>query len=243
LLGSSNIKAIFFDLGQTLVEELTMLALCMQDSLKKNLPYANTDYKELAYAWGYQTHQLFMKAREKEFMSAQKIHLQALKQLLRTESIPVTDRQAHSMVEEVWQAFIERNKIYPDTIPTLQKLKQSGYRLGIITDCDLDVAEGILQKHRLMNFFDVKIISGEIRAYKPSSIMFCKALELVDCSPNKGIYVGDSEIDIKGAKEIGLVTVIVDRETMRTSQMGIVPDFRINMLSEIPKILLTLDNR
>ena len=238
----SDIKIIFFDLGQTLVEELSILAQCMHDSLKEYLPHITRDFNKLAYAWGYETHQLFMTVREKEFMSAREIHLLSLKQLLKTECIHVIDNQARTMVEDVWQAFIKHNTIYPDTIPVLNQLKRSGYKLGIITDCDEDVANGIIQKHNLANFFDVKVISGVVKAYKPDIRLFNEAIKLAKCTSYEGVYVGDSEIDVKGAKEIGLITVIIDRGGLKNQTLEIEPDFRIDALSELPKLISRMNN-
>ena len=239
---NGSLKAIFFDLGQTLVEELSPLAVCMRDSLKKHLPQVTRDLNELVYIWGYETHKLFMKLREKEFMSARKIHLLCLKNMLKTENIHIADKRARSIVEGVWQDFIRHSTIYPDTIPVLSQLKESGYTLGLITDCDLDVADDVIQKHNLAKFFDVKVTSGALKAYKPNTLLFKEALKLAKCAPHQGVYVGDSEIDIKGAKEMGLITVIVDEREMKHQKVGIRPNFRINRLLELPKLISRLGN-
>ena len=239
---SKNIKAIFFDLGQTLVN-LSYISVCMYKSLKKYLPQLAIDLNKLVYAWGYGTQELFMELREKEFICTKEMHFLCLKKILKANKIQLTDKLAHIMVEDVWQDFIENNRIYPDTIPVLNQLKQSGYKLGVITDCDLDVAEGIIKKHRLTDYFDVKVISSVIKSYKPDPIMFNEAIKLAKCAPKEGIYVGDSEIDIKGAREIRLTTVILDRERGKKQNQGmdIRPDFRINNLLELPKIISELD--
>lgn len=239
---NKKIKAVFFDLGQTLVEEQLTISTCMHDSLREHLPQLTTDFNELAFTWGHESHKLFMKLREKEFMSAREIHLLCLKNIMNKENVNITDRQARTMVEDVWQDFVINNKIYPDTIPILNQLKQLGYTLGIITDCDEDVANGILQKHNLVNFFDVKVISGVVKAYKPDIRLFNEAIKLAKCTSYEGVYVGDSEIDIKGAKEIGLTTVIVDRRGLKDQTSEIEPDFRIDALSELPKLISRMNN-
>ena len=209
----------------------------MYDSLKKHLPQSTTDLNKLVYEWGYGTQNLFMELREKKFIDTKEMHFLCLRKILKTNKIHITDKLAHTMVKDVWQDFITNNKIYPDTIPVLNQLKQLGYKLGIITDCDLDVAEGIIRKHNLMNFFDVKVISSVIKSYKPDPLLFNEAIKLTKCTPREAVYVGDSEIDIKGAKEVGLISVILDRGERQNQELGIRPDFRINSLSELPKII------
>ena len=212
----------------------------MYNSLKKHLPRLSIDLNKLVHAWGYGTQELFMELREKEFISTKEMHFLCLKKILKTNRIHVADKLVRTMVEDVWRDFVENNRIYPDTMPVLSQLKQSGYKLGVITDCDLDVVEGILKKHRLTDCFDVKVISGVIKSYKPAPLLFNRAIKLAKCAPREGIYVGDSEIDIKGAKEIGLNTVIVDRREIQNQELGISPDFEINNLSELSKILSKL---
>ena len=233
------IKAIFFDLGQTLVN-LSDITICMYNSLKKNIPELKLDLNKLVYAWGYGTKDLFMDLREKKFINTKDMHLLVLKKLLKTNHINITNEQAKMMVEDVWKDFITNNKIYPDTIPVLTQLKQLKYKLGLITDCDQDVAEGIIQKHNLIKFFDVKVISSVIKSYKPNTLLFNEAIKSVRCKPNEGIYIGDSEIDIKGAKEIGLITIILNRGEIYNQEIGIKPDYKITNLFELPKIISKL---
>jgi putative hydrolase of the HAD superfamily len=165
------------------------------------------------------------------------IHFLGLKKILKTSKIDITDELVHSIVEYVWHNFVKKNKLYPDVMPVLNQLKQSGYKLGLITDSDLDIADGIIQKHNLADFFDVKVVSGEIRLYKPNPLLFEKAVNLAKCAPSEGIYVGDSEVDVKGAAEIGLKTVIINRNELLSSKIGIKPDFRVDSLSELPKLI------
>ena len=73
-----NIKYIFFDLGQTLVD-LTFLLHGMKKSLKKHLKYISGKYiDKWGYEWGYETNNLFMKQRKMKFMSMREIHFISL---------------------------------------------------------------------------------------------------------------------------------------------------------------------
>lgn len=209
----------------------------MYTSLKKHLSYSHVDFNELMYKWGYETHRLFMEYREKNFIDTIEMHILGLKNILKTSKIDISDRLAHTIVENVWQDFIKNNKLCPDTMPVLNQLKKSGYKLGLITDSESNIVNNILQKHNLTDFFDVKIISGEIKIYKPNPLLFSEAINLAKCKPKEGIYVGDSEIDIKGAAEVGLTTVIVSRSEIPDPGIGIKPDFRIGSLSELPRIV------
>jgi HAD superfamily hydrolase (TIGR01549 family) len=213
----------------------------MYNSLKKHLSYPTIDFNELMFKWGYEMHRLFMEYREKNFIDTIEMEVQGLKNILREYKINISNKLVQTIVEDVWQDFIKNNKLCPDAILVLNLLKQSGYKLGLITDSESNIVDGILQKHGLTGFFDVKVISGEIKAYKPNSLLFREAVNLAKCKPREGMYIGDSEIDIKGAAEVGLVTVIVDRSEIPDHGIGIRPDFRIGNLSKLPEIVSEID--
>jgi HAD superfamily hydrolase (TIGR01549 family) len=213
----------------------------MYRTLKEYIPRQSVDLNKLVYEWGYGTQELFMKLREKKFMNTKQIHMLCLNEILNENKIKINQDLAKKMVEDVWDDFVKNNKIYPDTIPSLSHFRKSNYTLGIITDCDLDVVEGIINKHQLNGIFDIKIISSEIRAYKPDPKIFIKAAELAKCTPEESIYVGDSEMDIKGAKEAGFSTMILDRGELESPKLGIEPDYKINNLFEMQEILKDLE--
>lgn len=235
-----NFNTIFFDLGQTLVN-LSSISVCMYKSFKRYLPKQKLDLNKLVYYWGYGTKDLFMELREKKFIETKHIHLLSLKKILEENNIIINNDLEKTLVEYVWKDFINNNKIYLDTKPVLNQLKKLNYKLGIISDCDLDVADGIIKKHNLNKFFDVKVISSEIKSYKPDPQVFSKAVELAKCKPREVVYVGDSEIDIKGAKEVGLFTIIIDRGELESKKLGIEPNYRIKKLTELPDILADLN--
>ena len=218
--------------------DLSSFSLCMYDSLKKHLSKSSTtNLTELVSMWGDEALRLFVYHRERDFIETREIHFSGLKKILKTSKIDINDELVQSIVEDVWHNFVKKNKLYPDVMPVLNQLKQSGYKLGLITDSDSDIANGIIKKHALANFFDIKVVSGEIKLYKPNPLLFEKAVNLAKCVPSEGVYVGDSEIDVKGAADIGLKTVIVNRNEILSSKIGIEPDFRIDSLSELPKLI------
>ncbi len=209
----------------------------MQNSLRMYLPELHGDLNEFVYRWGYKTYRMFLELRENDFLTIKNIHFLSLKNIFKKEGIKVTDKLALNIVDDVWRDFVDNNELYPDTAPVLKRLKQLNYKLGLITDCDLEVANGIIQKHGLADFFDVKIISSIIKAYKPNLLLFKEAVKSARCNSNEGIYVGDSELDIKGAKEIGMITVIINRDEIQNQEIEITPDFRIKNLSELLNLL------
>jgi 2-haloalkanoic acid dehalogenase type II len=236
-LVKNTIKFIFFDLGETLLD-LSKLSSCVKNSILRLLPELNKDFDEFVFEWGHKTNNLFFDIREKKFLHIRDIIFLSLKEILKKRTIKINDKLLFELIDNILINFINTTSLYPDSIHVLKKLKQSNFRIGLITDCDLNVANGILKKHNLSNFFDIVIVSSEIKIYKPNPLIFKEALKRTKCNSNEMIYVGDSEIDIKGAKEIGINTVIINRNEIKNKKFGINPDFRIKELSELFEILI-----
>ncbi len=92
-------------------------------------------------------------------------------------------------------------------------LKQSGLKLGLITNgLKSDIRE-ILQKVGLTRFFDVEIASNTIGKMKPNKEVFLHALKTLDLLPNEALFVGDMiDTDYRGAKASGLKALLINRE-------------------------------
>ncbi|MDH7564737.1 MAG: HAD family hydrolase [Candidatus Bathyarchaeota archaeon] len=136
------------------------------------------------------------------------------------------------------------------TISLLQKL-QGKYLLGLISNFALpECVHNLLKKFHLNQFFDTIIISGEINRRKPSPEIFQKALKTLNVEASKAIFVGDTlHLDVKGAKNAGMKTVLIKRKASMTDDPKsliwktpeenppIKPDIIIDSLKELLSIL------
>jgi len=126
---------------------------------------------------------------------------------------------------------------YPDAIPTLHKLKETGVKLGIITDGNMERQKRKIELLGLTFLFDV-IIYAEEMASKPSPISFLAALERLHIKATDACYIADNPlIDFKGAKEAGIKTTRILRgefaEVPRTEYI----DFEIKTLDQLLEIV------
>lgn len=103
-------------------------------------------------------------------------------------------------------------ELYPDAEKTLKLLKQSGLKVGLITNgLESDVRE-ILSKVGLTEFFDVEVASNTVGKMKPNKEMFLHALKKLEVLPQEALFIGDMlEQDYKGAKKSGLKALLIDR--------------------------------
>lgn len=122
---------------------------------------------------------------------------------------------------------------FPETREVLESLRAMGYRLGVVSNNTDDIHRG-LAVHDLARYFDHVTYSQEARAEKPDPAVFRLALARAKCAPSEAVHVGDVYgADVLGARSVGIVPVLVDREDRHPSA----DCARIADLRELPPLL------
>jgi putative hydrolase of the HAD superfamily len=102
-------------------------------------------------------------------------------------------------------------KLFPDTVPTLTRLRERQIELGIISNFDSRLF-AVLRGLGIAEVFATVTISSLAHAAKPSPKIFQIALEKHALDPEEAMYVGDSlRDDVEGATKAGLRAVLLDR--------------------------------
>ena len=125
---------------------------------------------------------------------------------------------------------------YPETIDTMEKLKQHGIKIGILTDVayGMDNEFSLEDISVLSDYIDIAITSVDVGYRKPNSAGYVKLLESLEISPNDMIFIGDEEKDIIGAQELGIVSALINR-SKEIKDFG--QDYTLESLSDILFIL------
>lgn len=89
----------------------------------------------------------------------------------------------------------------------LVELAKKNIKLAVVTN-KFDLAAKELVKTFFSNQFDVIIGEQPHLKRKPDPDMCLEALRQLDSKPERTIYVGDSEVDIQTAKNLGALNVI-----------------------------------
>jgi len=89
-------------------------------------------------------------------------------------------------------------------------LKESGYVLGVVSNRDNPFQEE-LNNLKLNSYFQFVLAAGEVKSYKPESLIFERALAMAGTSAPETMYIGDNYFaDIIGSRRAGLVPVLYD---------------------------------
>ena len=128
-----------------------------------------------------------------------------------------------------------------DTLPTLQKLEEDGYRMGLISNAgdDQDVQQ-LARQFGIARYFDFILTSAACSYRKPHRRIFELALSNWYFLPSEAVMVGDNlDADIRGAQSVGLFAVWLSRRAGEPTedQLAIQPDASLSALSELPAFL------
>lgn len=141
---------------------------------------------------------------------APRYRVTAWQEALRAQGVESPDL-ATSAADRFFQAR-RRFPLFPETEQVLTALKARGYRLGLVTNGVPDLQREKLDRSGLAGWFDAVAVSGELDCGKPDPGIFAYACATLGVSPVECVMVGDNpERDMAGAMAAGMRSVWVQR--------------------------------
>ena len=126
--------------------------------------------------------------------------------------------------------------LYDDVVPTLQHLRDAGYKLAIVSNWDTPL-HPLTERLGIADYFDTITASHDMRvkSEKPDPHIFNYTLKAVGVSAEEVVHVGDTyEADIVGAKNVGIRPILLDRDGAQTGRWH----ETIQSLAELPEMLI-----
>ena len=96
---------------------------------------------------------------------------------------------------------------YPNVTETLKRLKDSGYRLAIVTNKPYDFVAPILEGLKLMEYFEYFIGGDSLSKKKPDPMPLLHVCEKLDVTVDESVMVGDSKNDILASNGCGMQSI------------------------------------
>ncbi len=221
------IKAIIFDLDNTLIDFLTMKKMAVSGAIYA-MRDAGLDMPQP------QADRMLFQMYEKHGMENQKIFQGFLKKVIGRVDYKIL---ASAIVgyRKVEQGFM---KPYPRAKWTLIKLKERGIKLAILTDAPRMRAWMRLAETGLSDFFDIVVTYDDTKAIKPDRKPFLLMLQRVKLAPDEVLIVGDStDKDIYGAKRVGMQTCHSLYGEAHIPTKKVTPDYTIHKIEDLLKIV------
>jgi putative hydrolase of the HAD superfamily len=194
------VRAVVFDLFGTLVDNVKpdeWMAF-----LKAAAKALAVPYKPFAIRWNRDTH---AQRNTGEFATVE-ASLEHVCQSLGVEPEPMGLMEATRLR---WD-FSERGmKPRPEALDTLRRLKQRGLKLGLISDCTIEVPE-LFEESPLADWFDATLFSCTSGMCKPAAELYESMCEELQVEAGQCLYVGDGgSQELEGAARCGMRPVLI----------------------------------
>lgn len=146
---------------------------------------------------------------------------------------------AREYSDRYWEEVSGRYHLFDDAHETLHRLRDGGFRLGLITNGPQEMQRWKIARFEVEQHFDVIVIEGEFGAGKPDRRVFEHALRSTGTDPQDAWHVGDNlYADIGGAQAVGIHGVWIHRERLeRKDGAEAMPDRVIGHLPELQEAL------
>lgn len=214
--GRMPIKAVLFDLGDTLIGNSLTAFETFQKILEKNSIRVTTRNVEEAFVTAKKEleppfEQLIGKIPLLEFYQLwDSLVLKALK--------VEDDGFLAKQIYEHWFNVCGIT-LFPDVTPALTMLRKKKIKTGIISNAYEEEIYQILAEVDLSGF-DIVVGSDTVRKAKPDPEVFLYAVKKLSIPPKEAVYVGnDIEKDYKGAEKAGMNPLLIVRENADVSDV------------------------
>lgn len=106
--------------------------------------------------------------------------------------------------------------LFEDVIPTLQKLKDLGFKIALCSNLAKPYGDQ-LKTILPQNLFDVLVLSYEVDAIKPERSIYETLRTKLDCQMYEALFIGDNPIlDVEVPISLGMSARLIERKKMQS---------------------------
>lgn len=144
-------------------------------------------------------------------------------------------------VEELFLEYLEyyganlavHTRPLKGAVEVLEACQKAGIAMAVCTNKLESLSLKLLDELDLAKFFQTVIASDTLSTMKPDPAGVNAILKAANCPPEKALFVGDSETDLKAARNAGVTCVLVDVGYTKVPVRELDPDGIINTLDEL----------
>ena len=124
-------------------------------------------------------------------------------------------------------------QFFPSVPETLHELKRRGFNLGIVTNTFNSQEEKFLwfKTVGIDDIWDTYADSFVLQITKPDPRIYMAAIDPLNVRPENAIFVGHAQIELDGAKSVGMTTVMFNPDANCT-----ISDFKAKNFSDLLKV-------
>ena len=206
------LKAVFFDLGGTLMEDEGDRAAKVAALAAVNARYGIPKSGEETLQWFLKDLGPYYAGQPEKWIPIRDHLRRNFVAYLREHGRTAADGDC-AWFEKTYDAMhVEQCRLFPDAIPAITRVRAMGLHVGLLTDVDEKFVRPILKAVRLAPLLDSVTTSEAVGVGKPNPKIFLAALAKAGCKPAEAILVGDSlRRDVAGAKAVGMRAIHLHR--------------------------------
>lgn len=137
--------------------------------------------------------------------------------------------------------MLRKLRPFPEVKQSLQRLRDAGLRLAILTNSTEQATEAQLSYAGLRDHFEQVISADEIRCFKPAPEVYHLAARRLNVEPGQMQLVAAHDWDVTGALRAGCAAAFVARPGQVLNPFGPQPDVRGADLGEVSDKILAVE--
>ncbi len=216
-------EMILIDVDGTLVDSVPDLSYCVDEMMKAlGMPERGEASVRLWVGNG-----------------VERLVMRALTNSMDAEPEPALYEKAVAIFRELYaENTSRRSHLYDGVQVGLDYLKDSGYRLGCVTNKAGEFTLPILSDLGIKDYFEVIICGDDTPRKKPDPLPLLTAAQRLSIEPEKSLMLGDSQSDVKAARAAGFQIICMSYgynhgEDIRSFD----PDAVLDSFAELPQYL------
>ena len=121
------------------------------------------------------------------------------------------------------QTLYENVESYPYAVDWVKSLKEKGYRVYILSNFGEIPFASCKARMPFLEYVDGQLISYQIRQVKPSPEIYQALCDKFTIDPQEAVFIDDSALNITGAKDFGLNTILFKTYSDAVAQLKTLP--------------------
>ncbi|MGA2812996.1 MAG: HAD-IA family hydrolase [Candidatus Acidiferrum sp.] len=148
---------------------------------------------------------------------------------------PAGDRELHAALEFFLDYYQDHKLAHTRTYPGVPEALDSlaAMPMAVLTNKPQEISAQILEALAIAKYFRVIYGGDSLAAKKPDPAGVYKILEQFKLSPEKALFIGDSEVDVQTARNAGTFCAIVNYGFGKNDRAAFPADLYIDKLSDL----------
>ena len=231
----SNLKAVFFDLDDTLFDRKRAQQEIVQVIIGKFPDIFTERDKDIVAEAFFKSDQVLTQQFERG--SIDHLHIGKGRMVMFLDLLGLNEEFADEILAIYRESYPKINVPVKGAKYVVKNCSER-FKIGIISNGTTNIQYEKLKILDINPLLSCILISQEVGLRKPNPDIFLKGAMMLAVKPEECLYIGDSyKNDVMGAKNAGMLVCWFNPKGLLPFDKGIKPDFEIVLLEEILEIL------